>query len=317
MFLSRNTGLANDGAHNMYYEFSLMPYTVTTKSRKKLTERVGWAHKALRINQAWKQTRGKGIKVAILDTGYANHHPDLQKAVVKFQDFTGQGIYDHDGHGSHVAGIVGARANDIGVVGIAPKCKLLIAKVLNNQGWGKTAWIANGIKWAANQGADIISMSLGSSSAMRDVLQALRALPQSTFVVAAAGNSGPRMNTVCYPAMHKMVISVGAITQKKEIASWSSRGNTVDVVAPGVNIISCFPPRALATMSGSSMSCPIVSGIMALALAKHRLHGGATPINTRQDMLNHLIKSCVDLGKKGKDPHYGYGLINPNKLLNS
>lgn len=299
----------------MYYEFSLFPYSVTTRSRKRLKDRVDWALRALRVGKAWKITQGGGVKVAILDTGYARGHPDLQRAVKAYRDFTGQGIYDGDGHGTHVAGIVGARANDIGVVGVAPRCKLLIAKVLNNQGWGKTQWIVNGIKWAADQGADIISMSLGSRSPMRSIKQALRALPKGVFFVAAAGNSGPKINTVCYPAKYGMVISVGAITKKRKVAKWSSRGHTVDVVAPGDNIISCYPRRALAMMSGTSMACPVVAGVMALALAKHRTRGGSTPINNRQDMLDHLIKSCIDLGKSGRDPHYGYGLVNPNQLL--
>jgi subtilisin family serine protease len=300
----------------MYYEFSLPPYTVTTSSRKKLRDRVDWSLRMLHIpGRVWKETKGAGIKVAILDTGYSNGHPDLQKAVSAYRDFTGDGIYDRSGHGTHVAGIVGARANKMGIVGVAPKCKLLIAKVLNNQGHGRTDWIVNGIKWAADQGADIISMSLGSNSPMRGIKRAINSLPKDTFVVAAAGNSGPRINTVNYPAKYDMVISVGAIDRKKKVTNWSSRGAAVDVVAPGDNIVSCFPRRAIASMSGTSMACPIVAGIMALALAKHRKHGGATPINNQQDMLDHLIKSCVDLGKKGKDTNYGYGLVSPNRLL--
>lgn len=299
----------------MYYEFSLFPYEVSTRSRKKLKDRIDWALKILRIGDVWKETRGQGIKVAILDTGYARHHPDLQKAVVAYKDFTGQGIQDRKGHGTHVAGIVGARANNIGVVGVAPKCKLLIAKVLSNQGGGKSSWIVNGIKWAASQKADIISMSLGSRSSMENVKRALMALPQNIFLVAAAGNSGPRLGTVGYPAKYSIVISVGAISKDRKVSKWSSRGRAVDVVAPGDNITSCFPPRALAVMSGTSMACPVVAGVMALALAKHRIHGGSTPINNRQDMVDHLIKSCIDLGKKGRDPHYGYGLINPKQLL--
>jgi len=298
----------------MYYDCSLLPHTVTTSSRKKLQDRVDWGLRALRIGRAWKESKGSGIKVAILDTGYAKGHPDLQNAVTAHKDFTGQGIYDGDGHGTFVAGIVGARANNIGVVGIAPHCELLIAKVLNNQGWGKTSWVINGIKWAADHGADIISMSLGSNSPMRGIKPALRAC-SNVFVVAAAGNSGPRINTVCYPAKYGMVISVGAITKKRKVARWSSRGMAVDIVAPGAAIVSCYPPRALAQMSGTSMSCPMVAGVMALALSKHRLYGGSTPIRNRKDMLDHLVKSAIDLGKKGKDPNYGHGLINPNQLL--
>ena len=299
----------------MYYEFSLPPYTVATSSRKKLRDRVDWALRALRIGRAWKETRGDGVKVAILDTGYSNGHPDLQKAVSAYRDFTGDGIYDRSGHGTHVAGIVGARANKIGIVGVAPKCKLLIAKVLNNQGRGRTDWIVDGIKWAVDQGADIISMSLGSRSPMRGIKRAINRLPRDTFIVAAAGNSGPGINTVNYPAKYGMVISVGAISKNRKVTRWSARGTAVDIVAPGDNIISCYPRSGLAAMSGTSMACPVVAGVMALAVAKHKKHGGATPINNQQDMLDHLTKSCIDLGKKGKDTNYGYGLINPNQLL--
>lgn len=298
------------------YDLAVLPYDVlTVRSNKAIKDKVDWALRALRVGRSWKECRGQGVKVAVLDTGYSRHHPDLQRAVHKYKDFTGDGIEDLDGHGTHVAGLVGARCDDRGVVGVAPRCRLLIAKVLNNNGYGRSKWVARGIDWAVAQGADIISMSLGSTEPMSSVRQAIRRVPDRIHLVAAAGNSGPRMNTVCWPAKHGCVISVGAIARSRKVTKWSSRGTSVDVVAPGDKVLSCFPKRAFARMSGTSMATPIVAGVMALALAKHRLRGGATPINNRQQMLEHLVKSCVDLGKKGRDPHYGLGLINPNQLL--
>lgn len=300
----------------MYYDLKLFPYHASEIiSRKSIKDRIDWPLQTLNIGGVWKSTEGEGVKVAILDTGYSRRHPDLQNAVVKYQDFSGDGIEDADGHGTHCAGLVGARANDIGVVGIAPKCELMVGKVLNNQGWGQADWIADGIRWAAANGADIISMSLGSKTQMKAVKLALQKLPENVYVVAAAGNSGPKTGTVCYPARYGMVVSVGAISRSKKVPYWSSRGGGVNLVAPGDDILSCFPVRALAKMSGTSMACPIVAGVMALALSKHRLHGGATPITNRKQMLEHLIKACVDLGKKGKDSSYGYGLIDPSKLM--
>ena len=108
-------------------------------------EKLRWAEELLRLPEVWTQARGAGVRVAILDTGVDRDHPDLEGAIVATKDFTGQGIRDVNGHGTHCAGIIGARANSIGFIGVAPEASLMIGKVLADDGTGDLAWIAAGV----------------------------------------------------------------------------------------------------------------------------------------------------------------------------
>ena len=135
-------------------------------------ERINWAESLLGIPNVWTETMGEGVKVAILDTGIDTDHPDLKDAIIDTEDFTGDGIEDLNGHGTHCAGIVAARLNNVGFVGVAPKSDLLIAKVLANNGRGDFAWIAKGVDWAVERGAHIISMSLGGPSSSNSLFKA-------------------------------------------------------------------------------------------------------------------------------------------------
>lgn len=227
--------------------------------------------------------------------------------------------YVANGHivsNTHCAGIIGARENSTGVVGVAPRCELYIGKVLGDDGSGTLQTVAAGIDWAVEQGADVISMSLGSPNGHPDLEAAVnRAVAAGKFVICAAGNEGPTMDTVGYPAMYPNVVSVGAIDQNKKIAQFSSRGNRVDICAPGVDILSCYPPRNLAKLSGTSMATPQVAGVVALMVAKQRSMGANTPVLTPADLLSELRRTAIDAGPVGFDPAYGYGLIDPAKLL--
>ncbi|MCX6578733.1 MAG: S8 family peptidase [Candidatus Aminicenantes bacterium] len=282
------------------------------------SEVTDWGLKMLSIPSWWKETRGEGIKVAILDTGVAYNHPDLSHAVTAMEDFTGSkcGPADMDGHGTHVAGIIAARKNRQGVVGIAPKAKLLIGKVLGDNGVGSFKALAKGIYWAIEQNADIISLSLqnaGENEAVHDAIK--EAIKNDIFVICAAGNKGPQIDSVKYPAKYPETIAVGAIDRRLKVAHYSSRGDQVDIVAPGEEILSTYPPKIYAVLSGTSMAAPFVSGIAALLIAKHRKLGGETPIKTQADLLEHLRRTAIDIGSAGLDPLSGFGLINPEDLL--
>lgn len=153
---------------------------------------------------------------------------------------------------THVAGTIAARENSSGVIGAAPKCKLLVGKVLGDNGSGTAQSVSKGIYFAINSGADIISMSLGSSVSSPLIYRAVKdAVSNGVFVIAAAGNEGPTMNTVGYPGGYKETIAVGAIDQTKKIARFSSRGTQVTIVAPGKDILSTYPPKGLAKLSGT------------------------------------------------------------------
>jgi len=265
-------------------------------------ETIDWGLKLLGIPPLWKDTQGEGIKVAVLDTGIALEHPDLQPAILEARDFTRSpsAAYDAQGHGTHVSGIIAARRNAKGIVGVAPQSKIIAAKVLNDEGTGTSQNIVAGIQWAIESGADILSMSLGSPEPDEKIHQALLiAISKGIFVITAAGNEGPDLDTVGYPAGFPEMVAVGSIDRRKRLSQFSSRGRQVDVVAPGDEIT----------------SCPFVSGVVALALAKHRKIGGKTPLRTQQDLIEHLCRTSADAGLARFDPLYGCGIINPAKLM--
>lgn len=281
-------------------------------------ETIDYSKRLLGIPELWIHGKGEGMKVAILDSGIAINHMDIKGSVVEAKDFTGSssGTADVEGHGTHVAGIVAARMNSRGVVGVAPLCQLYVGKVLNDSGRGTNAGVAAGIRWAVKKKVDIIGLSLGSTSpsrAMRDSIK--EADRQGIFVIAAAGNTGPDLGTVNFPAKYPEVIAVGAVDRRMKITQFSSRGETVDIVAPGDKILSCYPPNAFARLSGTSQATPLVIGVGLLMLQKHREHGGKSPVETVKDFREHLRRSAIDLGPEGIDPHYGAGLLNPAKLL--
>jgi subtilisin family serine protease len=297
--------------------YRLPPYKVE-KLLLATAETTDWGVTLLGVPSLWRETKGEGIKVGVLDTGIALEHPDLKSAILEARDFTRSPsqAYDAQGHGTHVAGIIAARRNANGIVGVAPESKIIIAKVLNDEGSGTSADIVAGIRWAVETGADILSMSLGSPEPDEEIHQALLfAIAKGVFVITAAGNEGPELDTVGYPAGFPEMVAVGSIDRTKKLSSFSSRGRQVDIVAPGDQITSCYPPRSYAVLSGTSMATPFVSGVVALMLAKHRKLGGKSPVQTQQDMIEHLCRSADDAGKAGFDPLYGCGIINPAKLI--
>lgn len=297
--------------------FSLPPYKVESLFVS-MSETMDWGLELMGIPQLWRLTKGEDIVVAVLDTGCAMGHHDLRDAILDAKDFTGSmsGPSDVQGHGTHVAGTIAARENNTGVIGVAPKCKLLIAKVLGDDGTGSSNSVAAGVKWAASKGADIISMSLGSSVSAPGIHNAIKDVTaQGKFVITAAGNEGPRLDTVGYPGRYPETIAVGAIDRSKRVTRFSSRGNTVDICAPGDQILSTYPPNNLAKLSGTSMATPFVSGVVALMLAKKRKLGTDYPINNVNDLRAALKRTASDAGDPGYDHHYGFGIIDPEKLL--
>ena len=299
--------------------YRLPPFQVD-KVMLATAETIDWGLKLLGIPPLWKETQGEGIKVGVLDTGIALEHPDLQTAILEARDFTRSpsSAYDAQGHGTHVSGIIAARRNAHGIVGVAPEAKIIMAKVLNDEGAGSSQDIVAGIRWAVEAGADILSMSLGSPEPDEEIHQALlHAISKGIFVITAAGNEGPELDTVGYPAGFPEMVAVGSIDRKKKLSRFSSRGRQVDIVAPGDQITSCYPPRGYAVLSGTSMATPFVSGVVALAVAKHRKMGGKTPLRTQQDLIEHLCRTSADAGLAGFDPLYGCGILDPAKLIKS
>ncbi|HVL15848.1 MAG TPA: S8 family peptidase [Gemmata sp.] len=270
-----------------------------------------WGHTNLKIAECWKSTKGKGVKVLVLDTGADHGHRDLKNKLKGSKDFTNSrsGAADVNGHGTHCLGIIGAEENGVGVVGVAPECDLYSGKVLGDNGSGLSTWIAAGIRWGIEQDVDVISMSLGSPGADARIHAAVReATAAGIVVVAAAGNEGPRDGTVGFPGGFPECVCVAAADSNEKIANFSSRGPRVDVAAPGVNVRSCYPGDRFATMSGTSMATPYVAGCAALWVAAHPdVKKADRPAAFRKD----ATATAKDLAPAGKDNASGHGFVQP------
>jgi thermitase len=223
--------------------------------------------------EAWDVVHGAGVIVAILDTGIDQDHPELASKIVANKNMTDSATADDlYGHGTHVAGIVAAIANNgLGGSGVAPQASLMNVKVLGDTGSGSTTWIANGMVWAADNGARVINMSLGSTFGSTTLSNAVDyAWGQGVVVAAAAGNNG--RNIRFYPAYYTNCVAVAATDANDQRASFSNYGTWVDIAAPG-NIIYSTLPNHPAEMgaslsygwaSGTSMATPFVAGAAAL-----------------------------------------------------
>lgn len=256
----------------------------------------------------WEKTKGSGMTIAILDTGCDLTHPDLKDRIIGGRNFTNddngnKDVYrDYNGHGTHVAGTMAATQNQRGVVGVAPEANLLIVKVLDKNGSGQYDWIINGIYYAIEQQADIISMSLGGPEDVSELHEAIqKAVEHNILVVCAAGNEGDGQdatNEFDYPGSYNEVISVGAVNLDRRISDFSNSNNEVDLVAPGETILSTYLNGKFATLSGTSMATPHVSG--ALALIKVLANQSFDRELTVPELYAQLIKRTVPLGHSPK-----------------
>ena len=271
-----------------------------------------WGVSQIGANSAWATSKGSGVKVAVVDTGIDKDHPDLAaniKGGVNFVASRGpvnSNAWDDDnGHGTHCAGIIAGVDNSEGVIGVAPEASLYAVKVLNKRGSGYYSDIVDGIYWSVDNGMNVISMSLSGTYDSSDLSTACSyARSNGVVVVVAAGNSGNKLDDKPeYPAAYSSVITVAATDSSNLRASWSNYGSEVDLAAPGVYIYSTYKGGGYATMSGTSMACPHVTGTVALVLEDH-LSYSPTQVQTI------LQSTADDLGTSGWDIYYGYGLVD-------
>ncbi|WHY01705.1 S8 family peptidase [Neobacillus sp. DY30] len=290
----------------MEQRLHLIPYQVNA-----VVEVVSEVPKGIELIEApkiWERSKGKGITVAILDTGCDVTHPDLSGRIISGRNFTTDDngnpdeYNDYNGHGTHVAGTIAAVQNGKGVIGVAPEANLLILKVLDKNGSGQYDWIINGINYAVEQKVDIISMSLGGSQDVPELHEAIKnAIANQILVVCAAGNEGDGKDfsdEFSYPASYNEVISVGAINLYRSSSEFSNSNNEVDLVAPGEEILSTYLNGSYATLSGTSMATPHVSG--ALALIKDIANKNFERNLTEPELYAQLIKRTVPLGNSAK-----------------
>jgi len=265
-----------------------------------------WGITSVKAPSAWTSSyTGKGVKVGVIDTGVATHEDLVVSGGASFVSYT-TSYKDDQGHGTHVAGIIGAKNNTLGTVGVAPDASLYAIKVLDNNGSGNLSDVVSGIDWAIANGMNIINMSMGAPSGTTSLQSAVdRAYASGILVFTAAGNSGNTLgtgNTVEFPAQYNSAIAVAAVDSASQRASFSSTGPKVELAAPGVNILSTYLNNQYATMSGTSMATPYAAGVAALWKQ-------AYPSLSVADLRLKLQQTAKDLGTAGRDTSYGFGLI--------
>ncbi|HET7480788.1 MAG TPA: S8 family peptidase [Rubrobacteraceae bacterium] len=256
----------------------------------------------IKAPSAWDRTQGNStVRIGLVDSGIKASHPDLNGKVAAQHDFgNGDGVAeDTVGHGTHVAGVAAAETgNGTGVAGTCPNCKLLMAKV-DRRGEIDSAAVIKGIDWAADRGAKVINLSLGAPGFVEAEARAVQyAQDHGAVVVAAAGNENSTVRS--YPAAYRGVLAVAATNRSGTRASFSNKGDWIDLAAPGVNILSTAP-GGYSALSGTSFSSPYVSGVAGLLASQGR---GPRAISRR------LTSTATDLGPDGRDPYYGAGRLD-------
>ncbi|MFA7628216.1 MAG: S8 family peptidase [Candidatus Dojkabacteria bacterium] len=263
---------------------------------------IDWGVSRIGADKIWDTATGVGVTVAVIDTGIEMTHPDLQGKVTKGYDFVNDkdSPEDDNGHGTHVSGIVIAARNNTGTVGVSHGTSVMPVKVLNSAGSGYISDVAKGIYWAADNGAQIINLSLGAPVDTDVLRKAVNyAASKGVLMVAAAGNE---YGAPCqYPAAYGNVICVVATDSSNRLASFSNVGG--ELAAPGVSNYSTFLGGTYRYLSGTSMASPHVAGSLAL------LRGICTDC-TSSELIGTLRDTAIDLGAEGTDIIFGYGLVD-------
>ncbi|MFF3502699.1 type VII secretion-associated serine protease mycosin [Streptomyces sp. NPDC003247] len=284
-----------------------------------------WALEALHTDEVWQTTKGAGVTVAVLDTGVEADHPDLDGNVLPGKDLVGFGAQDGDRawarHGTAMAGIIAGHGHGTGgadgVMGIAPEATILPVRVILEDGdpartkarTTRGNALAEGIRWAADQGADVINLSLGDDSASAHPEPAedeavQYALSKGAVVVASAGNGGEKGDHISYPAAYPGVIAATAVDRYGTRASFSTRRWYATVSAPGVDVVIADPDHKYYEGWGTSAAAAFVSGAVALVKAAHP---GLTPAQIKK-LLEDTARNAPT---GGRDDSRGFGFIDP------
>ena len=266
---------------------------------------IPWGVKRVNSAAAWQKTSGRGVKVGIIDTGVDYNHADLKPNYAGGYNAVepAKPPLDNNGHGTHVAGIVGAVLDGAGLAGVAPQASLYAVKVLTAQGSGAYSAIIDGIQWAVSNDMNVVNLSLGAPQGSEAMRKAVEAAYKAgvTLVMAAGNDSGP----VNYPAKYPQAIAVSASDSADNIASFSSRGPEIALIAPGVAINSTYMGGGYKALSGTSMAAPHVAGLAVLAVAS----GARTPAEVRRALAGAAVGIALSVTEQGA------GLVDASKLV--
>ena len=284
-----------------------------------------WGYFAIQADKVPAEVDGNGVLVAVVDTGIDGTHPDLYGRVgpgfnfISNKPIAKDTNSDDQGHGTHVSGIIGAGGLTGGLRGVAPGVTFMPVKVLSAEGNGSDQGVALGVRFAVDNGADVINLSLGGSTDPFDkttsfTCEAINyAFSKNVGVIVASGNDGSYTNNLSDLAKCKGSFNVGAVGQELKRSYFSNFDATVSIVAPGSDILSDLPSTAvipMASWNGTSMATPFVTGAYALKKSQKKS-------DLPSGIYKELTNSALDLGAKGVDPEYGAGMLDLNSLFNN
>ncbi|MGH3739361.1 MAG: type VII secretion-associated serine protease mycosin [Micromonosporaceae bacterium] len=273
-----------------------------------------WQLDALRIPQAWGYADGDGAVVAVLDSGVDASHPDLRGQVLPGTDLVdpgGDGRTDAVGHGTAIAAIIAGHNDGKGVVGIAPRAKILPVRVLDQENrYNDPTVVAEGLRWAVDHGADVVNLSLGGAQPSEDLAAAIQyAYDHDVVLVACAGNNvGDGDRQIWYPAREPGVIAVTGLDQSGTFWKLSLAGPQSVLAAPADQLVGATAGGGYTELKGTSFSAPMVSATAALV----RSHW---PDMNAANVANRLIRTARDAGPAGRDDQYGFGRVDPVAAL--
>lgn len=292
------------------FKVSLVPWAPI--NFKTYSEQViPWGVHYIGSDVCWQETRGQGVKIAVIDSGIDINHPNLRKNFRGGINLISPGspVYDDNGHGTHVAGTIAAANIGKGILGVAPEAEIYAVKVLDQWGDGTILNVINALHWCLENHIKIANLSFGTDKYSRALEEAVReARRRGLLIVAAAGNDGGP-GTVDYPAVFKETISVAAMDAKGKIADFSSSGPEVDLLAPGSNILSTYRWGTYVRLSGSSMATAHITGAAALLKAKY-------PEEDNQMVIRRLLTGAKGLQGKGSKST-GAGIVRVDLSLKS
>jgi len=260
--------------------------------------------------EVWSRTTGRGVRAAVLDTGIDRFHPNIAPNFGGGVSFVpGEPSSDDlNGHGTHCAGILAGARCGRGIVGVAPDTTIYAVKVSDHSGVGGWRHLIAGLSWCLYHNIQVVNLSIGDARAPAAVRSmCATAARRGLFLVAGAGDDGPKPNSVNYPAAYPSVLAVAAIDSKRHVAAFSSRGPRIAIAAPGVAISSCLPDHSAGLLSGTSMAAPHVSGVASLVVA-------AFPSTKVLALADALRQTARPLGRR-PNTATGWGLASASAAI--